>query len=222
MTGDVAGNHEHIRLQDGHMIFDQIQSVLLTVDISHSVNIYFGVLLNSGFSVLALPQTELYGPFHGFATGNHIHSHLKFKGHRLIKRQLRSPIYRLPVTAHAYLGVFSDLSSQIFSFLPDFSRFHNAVDQPHAQRLFRTDRPASQDEVEGTAYPDQSRQPLGASVNEGDTEAAAEDTPSTAVLSAIRKSHQQASSRPPATAYPEIAAITGFESFIRVGPMGPA
>src|SRR6266516_7979247 len=40
--------------------------------------------------------------------------------------------------------------------------------------------------------------------------------------SATRRSHQRASSRPPATAKPEMAAITGFDSRSLVGPIGPS
>lgn len=42
-------------------------------------------------------------------------------------------------------------------------------------------------------------------------------TPRIAELSTIRRSHQQASSSPPATAYPDIAAMTGFLNNILVG-----
>jgi hypothetical protein len=47
-------------------------------------------------------------------------------------------------------------------------------------------------------------------------------TPSVALRAATRMSHHSASSRPPATAGPSMAAITGFDSFMRVGPMGPS
>ncbi len=47
-------------------------------------------------------------------------------------------------------------------------------------------------------------------------------TPKTASRAATRRSHQRASSRPPATAWPSTAAITGFESSMRVGPIGPS
>src|SRR2546430_1779925 len=45
-------------------------------------------------------------------------------------------------------------------------------------------------------------------------------TPKTASRAATRKSHQSASSSPPATAWPSTAAITGLLSSIRVGPSG--
>ena len=38
---------------------------------------------------------------------------------------------------------------------------------------------------------------------------------------ATRRSHQAASSTPPATHQPSMAAMTGFESSRRVGPRGP-
>src|SRR2546428_5268938 len=47
-------------------------------------------------------------------------------------------------------------------------------------------------------------------------------TPKTASVAATRRSHQSASSRPPATAYPSTAAMTGFPSSMRDGPMGPS
>ncbi len=47
-------------------------------------------------------------------------------------------------------------------------------------------------------------------------------TPKTASSAATRRSHQAASSRPPATAWPSTAAITGFPSSMRVGPTGPS
>ena len=47
-------------------------------------------------------------------------------------------------------------------------------------------------------------------------------TPKTASSSAIRRSHQIASSSPPATAWPATAAITGLDSFSLVGPIGPS
>ena len=49
-----------------------------------------------------------------------------------------------------------------------------------------------------------------------------QNTPSTASSSATRRSHHSASSRPPATAWPAIAAMTGLDSRIRVGPIGPS
>ena len=49
-----------------------------------------------------------------------------------------------------------------------------------------------------------------------------QNTPSTASDSTTRRSHHSASSRPPATACPLIAAITGFDSAIRDGPIGPS
>src|SRR5436309_1014886 len=45
-------------------------------------------------------------------------------------------------------------------------------------------------------------------------------TPKTASTAATRMSHQSASSRPPATAWPSTAAITGLLRSIRVGPRG--
>ena len=49
-----------------------------------------------------------------------------------------------------------------------------------------------------------------------------QNTPNTAPSSATRRSHQSASSSPPATAYPATAAITGLPRRIRVGPIGPS
>ena len=48
-----------------------------------------------------------------------------------------------------------------------------------------------------------------------------QNTPKTEPAAATRRSHQMASSRPPATAYPSTAAITGLDSSSRVGPIGP-
>ena len=48
-----------------------------------------------------------------------------------------------------------------------------------------------------------------------------QNTPSTASSSITRRSHHAASSNPPATAWPAIAATTGFVSIMRVGPIGP-
>ena len=45
-------------------------------------------------------------------------------------------------------------------------------------------------------------------------------TPNTAVSSATRRSHHRASSRPPATAYPDTAAMTGLDSRSRLTPIG--
>ena len=47
-------------------------------------------------------------------------------------------------------------------------------------------------------------------------------TPNVASSAATRRSHQSASSRPPATAYPSTAAITGLLRRRRVGPIGPS
>src|SRR5204862_383571 len=47
-------------------------------------------------------------------------------------------------------------------------------------------------------------------------------TPNTASSAATLKSHHAASSRPPATAWPSTAAITGLPSSMRVGPTGPS
>ena len=46
--------------------------------------------------------------------------------------------------------------------------------------------------------------------------------PSLAVSVATRRSHQSASSSPPARHQPEIAAIVGFEARSRVKPSGPS
>ena len=48
-----------------------------------------------------------------------------------------------------------------------------------------------------------------------------QNTPKTASSAATRRSHHRASSRPPATAWPSTAAITGLVRVIRVGPIGP-
>ena len=45
--------------------------------------------------------------------------------------------------------------------------------------------------------------------------------PKVAPALAIRRSHQSASSRPPARQWPEIAAIVGFGEASRVKPSGP-
>mmetsp|Transcript_78801 Transcript_78801/g.163885 ORF Transcript_78801/g.163885 Transcript_78801/m.163885 type:complete len:223 (+) Transcript_78801:167-835(+) len=47
-------------------------------------------------------------------------------------------------------------------------------------------------------------------------------TPKIAVSSQIRMSHHTASSKPPATQWPSMAAKTGFLSLSLVGPMGPS
>src|SRR5947199_7556597 len=47
-------------------------------------------------------------------------------------------------------------------------------------------------------------------------------TPKTAFSAATRRSHHAASSRPPATACPSTAAMTGLSSSMRVGPTGPS
>ena len=49
-----------------------------------------------------------------------------------------------------------------------------------------------------------------------------QNTPNVASSATTRRSHQIASSSPPATAYPSTAAITGLDSRIRVGPIGPS
>ena len=49
-----------------------------------------------------------------------------------------------------------------------------------------------------------------------------QNTPNTAVVLATRRSHHSASSRPPATQWPSMAAITGLRSCRRVGPIGPS
>lgn len=48
-----------------------------------------------------------------------------------------------------------------------------------------------------------------------------QNTPKTAYGCDTIMSHQQASSSPPATAYPSTAAMTGLESVILDGPIGP-
>ena len=48
-----------------------------------------------------------------------------------------------------------------------------------------------------------------------------QNTPKMASSAATRRSHQSASSIPPATAYPSTAAITGLDRVSRVGPIGP-
>jgi hypothetical protein len=47
-------------------------------------------------------------------------------------------------------------------------------------------------------------------------------TPSTASSSATRRSHQRASTSPPATAWPGMAVTTGLLNSMREGPMGPS
>src|SRR5205807_5158185 len=48
------------------------------------------------------------------------------------------------------------------------------------------------------------------------------NTPSVALRAATRRSHHNASSSPPATAWPSIAATTGLLKDMRVGPIGPS
>ena len=48
-----------------------------------------------------------------------------------------------------------------------------------------------------------------------------QNTPNTASSSATRRSASSASSSPPATAWPATAAISGFDSAMRLGPIGP-
>jgi len=48
-----------------------------------------------------------------------------------------------------------------------------------------------------------------------------QNTPNVDEAAATRRSHQTASSNPPATACPSIAATTGLVSRVRVGPIGP-
>ena len=67
---------------------------------------------------------------------------------------------------------------------------------------------------------DQPRQPDGAEIDQRDTEAAAEDAEKVAFSATTRRSAHSASSMPPATANPSTAAITGFDSRSRLGPMG--
>ena len=94
-------------------------------------------------------------------------------------------------------------------------------DQTHPLRLRGVDRASGEDQVQRPAGPDQPGQPHGAPVDQRHAPATAEHAEH-----GIRSGHPQvapgASSRPPATAYPSMAAITGFDSRIRVGPIGPS
>ncbi len=49
-----------------------------------------------------------------------------------------------------------------------------------------------------------------------------QNTPRVASSATTRRSHQSESSSPPATACPSMAAITGFSSISREGPIGPS
>ena len=55
------------------------------------------------------------------------------------------------------------------------SRRHDPVDEPHGERLGGTDRPAGQDQVQGTSGADQPRQPHRATVDERHAPPSAED-----------------------------------------------
>lgn len=73
------------------------------------------------------------------------------------------------------------------------------VDQTHGVRLGRCDRTPRQDQVHRPGGADQPRQPYRPPSIRG-TPQRRQNTPSTASSSATRRSHQRASSRPPATA----------------------
>ena len=105
---------------------------------------------------------------------------------------------------------------------PGLAGRDHAVDQPDPQRLVGGDRAAGEDQVErpagrrsaGAAAP--CRRRSAARPSAGRRRRGSRPRPTT------RRSHQIASSRPPATACPSIAAITGLLSRIRVGPIGPS
>ncbi len=71
-------------------------------------------------------------------------------------------------------------------------------------------------------WSDQPGQAHGPAVDQGHPPAPAEHARTRASSSTTRRSHHRASSSPPATAKPLTAAMTGFDSCIRVGPMGPS
>ena len=80
------------------------------------------------------------------------------------------------------------------------------------------DTSAGQNQVHRVAVTDQAGQPDRAQIKQRHAESP--DTPKTASAAATRRSHQRASSRPPATAWPSTAASTGLlgpNAWARVG-----
>lgn len=125
-----------------------------------------------------------------------------------------------PVGPKASLGKSGNVRRQFLRCLQCCPVGYHPVCQSHPQGFFRVDGAAGQNHVHGPAMADDAGQPDGTAVDQG-TPQRRQKTPNTAEASATRMSHISASSRPPATAYPETAAMTGLEKCMRVGPMGP-
>ena len=87
-------------------------------------------------------------------------------------------------------------------------------------RLLRAHSSSGQDQFERPAVADDARQTDRAEIDERHAEAAIEEAESGRARRYPR-SHHKASSNPPATAAPSIAAITGLLSLSRDGPIGP-
>jgi hypothetical protein len=89
------------------------------------------------------------------------------------------------------------------------------------RRLVGVDRAAGEDEVECDAEPT-TRGSRTVPPSISGTPHRRQNTPNVAVSATTRRSHQSASSRPPATACPSTAAIVGLRVRRRVGPIGPS
>ena len=96
-----------------------------------------------------------------------------------------------------------------------------SVTRPMRQRLVGLDRAAGQDQLQRAAGADDARQALRAAVDQRDAPAALGAAEAWRSGLAIRRSHQSASSSPPARQWPLIAAIVGLGEASRVKPSGP-
>lgn len=123
---------------------------------------------------------------------------------KLVRQRLREGqvalfIGREAIATQAILGQTSQFLSQSFRCLTRLSRRHNSVRQAYRERLLSIHWASCQYQVQCPAQTNQARQPHSTAVNQRDAPAAAE-TPTTASSSITRRSHQSASSSPPATA----------------------
>ena len=94
---------------------------------------------------------------------------------RRVQVEIPLPIAAQPVAAHAELGKFGELVGEFDRSAEGLAGFHQTVCEPHAQRFFSGYRSAGQDEIEGVAVADQTREPNGSTIHERHPPTTAED-----------------------------------------------
>ena len=118
--------------------------------------------------------------------------------------------HRGPVAAQADLRERGELGREFLGRDQGLAGRDDAIGEPDGRRLGRVDGASGQIMSIARLVP-MSRGSRTVPPSISGTPQRRQKTPNTPVSSAIRRSHHKASSRPPATAYPDTAAMTGLK-----------